>query len=237
MARIFAQSFAVGALLATAAFSSAQVTKSGNGYLFKVKYQAGKETAYKVDTNTAFGGQKMNILMSYTQKVQSVKNGIAKVDLTMSPPTMNGQTMATGQQMQTASMSVDTLGKTVDGMNANPGGSMNFAAKPIPIGGTWSGKTSLGAVAGKGGSVDATYKLVKITTYRGKSVAVIQSSMKMTGMGAMSGSGVSYVDMADGSLIDSNLTMNVAMPAGAAGAAGGDKPMNITAKIIITRTK
>ena len=210
------------------AVSSAQVTKSGAGYLFKIKYQAGSVAAYKVDTISSFGGQTMNLAMSYTQKVLSVKNDVAKLELTMSPPMMNGQTMGSGQKAQTASMSVDTKGRTVDGMASNPGGSMNYVAKPIPIGGTWTGKTSLGAAAAQGGSVDATYKLVKISSYRGKSVAVVESTMKMTGMAGMTGTGVSYIDMSDGSLIDSKLTMSILMPAGTAGTGTNNRPTTRT---------
>jgi len=234
----FAKSIGFLAVVGLAGASSAQVTKSGAGYLFKVKYQPGAVSSYKVDTISAFGGQKMNLSMSYTQRVQSVRNGVAKLDLTMSAPVLNGQVMSQGQKAQTASMSVDTKGNTVDGVGANPGGSMNFAAKPVPIGGTWTGKTSLGAAAAQGGAVDATYKLVKITNYRGKSAAVIQSTMKMTGAGGMTGTGVSYINMADGSLIDSNLTMTIVMPAGAGGpGTSSTTPTNVTAKINITRTK
>jgi len=217
--------------------AQAQVTKVGGGYLFKNKFTVGKTTSYRMDMNSGFGGASYKVSLSYSQTVKSVKNGIATIEVTMTPPMMNGQPIpgaGSGKPTKVTGR-VDASGKLIDGSQAQAMG-MVYTAKPIPIGGKVTSQLNLGNSPAGGGTLNAVYTLRKITTYKGKPAAEFGITVGGKSEMKVSGSGTSWVSMADGSQLDSKLTLNVELAAGQAGG-GGSKPMKIGNSVNITRIK
>jgi len=228
------------ALLSVGIFAGAygQVTKVSGGYLFKNKYTAGKTMAYRMDMNSSFGGASYKVSLSYSQKVKSVKNGIATIEVTMTPPMMNGQPVpgAGGNgKPTTVTGRVDSSGSLIDGSQAQAMG-LVYTGKPIPIGGKWSSQLNLGNGPAGGGTVNAVYTLRKITQYKGKPAA--EFSITIGGVSEMkiSGSGTSWVSMADGSQLDSKILLNIEVGANQTGMSGG-KPIKVGSTINLIRTK
>lgn len=225
------------ALLSVGIFASTygQVTKVSGGYLFKNKYTAGRTMAYRMDMISGIGGASYKVSLSYTQKVKSVKNGIATIEVTMTPPLMNGQPLpgAGNGKPTTVTGRVDASGKLIDGSQAQAIG-MVYTSKPIPIGGKVNSQLNLGNSPAGGGTLNAVYTLRKITQYKGKPAAEFSITVGGASEMKISGNGTSWVSMADGSQLDSKLMLNVEL---SAGQTGGSKPMKVGNTVNITRTK
>ncbi len=201
----FAPCLALG-LLAIPLLSPAQVTKQGNGYLFRMKFTKGQVMNYKLTSqSTGATPNPINVGMAMSMNVKKVSNGKATVDVKMGSMTMNGQPMNSGAPM-VQTMTMDTMGAASGGNIAGSFGG-NYPAKAIPVGGTWSAKVPVQAPGAMGGNMAATYKFLGFQNVGGKQVAKV--GMTMTGVS--SGSGTMLISAVDGSLISTNVTTTTKM--------------------------
>lgn len=177
-----------------------QITKQGNGYLMRMKFTPGAVLKYILDISATSpqSPKPMNMTMTMTQKIKSVKNGVATVEVSSTP--------VNGQKVPTQTVTVDNRGKTSGGA----GSSVSLPEGPIPIGGTWKGSLP-GMQQGMAGS--ALYKLLSVKNIGGKEQAEIGLSIQVSqGQGMkVTGSGKMFLYTADGSLNNMSMTMNMSM--------------------------
>ncbi len=207
--------FSVGCAIVTclAAGASAQVSKSGPGYLFKMKYRVGT-TKYGMNVNVknvpgATGGA-MTISGPLMVKVESVKGTLANLAITTGPLAMNGKPMikATTQKVQ-----ADEKGKQFGGTGSVQGLPSGLPQRPVKVGETWQAEVPITSGMMSGQKVSATYKFVGI-----KAVGAIQcAQLNMTMSGATSGTGTTYLNTADCQLVRMSMNMTMQMPGAAAG--------------------
>lgn len=183
-----------------------QITKQGNGYLMRMKFTPGAVLKYilNIGATSPQSPKPMNMTMTMTQKIKSVKNGVATVEVSSTP--------VNGQAVPTQTVTVDSRGKTTGGA-AGAGAStstVSLPEGPIPIGGTWKGSLP-GMQQGMAGS--ALYKLLSVKKINGKEQAEIGLSIQVSQGTAMkvTGSGKMFLYTADGSLNTMSMTMNMSM--------------------------
>src|ERR1044072_8521061 len=82
----------------------------------------------------------------------------------------------------------------------------------IPVGKSWTA-TQVSPAMGQSMTVQATYTFVGVERSGRYNAAKLKVSLKSTGQMAMTGSGYSWIDMSDGSLLKSS--MNTTMKFGA----------------------
>ncbi len=219
--RILLLSVGLAAAVAVPLASTAQVAKSGQGYLLRMKWTKGKTYAYSI--NTAMGSQKQP--GSYSVKVKDVKNGVATLDVTTNMSAAMG-----GKQTQTLKM--DSTGKVIDGAD----GAMQapaFPAKAVKVGETWKDSRKVNAAFPV--TVNNTYTFKGLKTVNKKQLAEIAISTKGASDGmSLSGTGTMYLDLAEGMLHSSKNTVNVSIKMGQE---PGSQPTKITMTMSITRTK
>lgn len=231
IAKLAAVSFAA---LVAVGFADAQVTKQGNGYLLRMKFTPGQTSKFNIAMDTSAAGQSMKMAMPMTQKVVSVKNGVADLTMNVGPMSMNGKPMNT--QVQTINVSMDSTGKVVKGAPMGQTGTqVSLPEKPVKVGESWTVNTK--TQAGMGGNMDvkATYTLAGFQTVAGKQMAKLNVKMSAGGQMTMKGDGTMLLLMTDGSLHTANLKMNMTMPQPQGQGAQGGQPMNIVTNMTIKR--
>lgn len=204
--------FATVGLLGVAAFSSAQVTKVGGAYQFRLKLTQGASYKYnmvitqQMATGPGGGGLKINV--PFSQKVLSVAGDTATVTYSAGPITMNGSALSPKPTTGTAKISKQ--GKVVGGGAAAGQGVTVFPAGPIKPGATWTSPVPLGGLGPANGTkANATYKFVRVTTVDGKQVAELAVSVASSGQTKVTGSGKTYILLADGAPLKSDLSMSI----------------------------
>ena len=196
------------AAVATAALSSAQVTKNGNAYLFRMKYAPGMVLKYSV-VSTIGGmsqnGQPMKFTLPMLWKVVSVKNGVSTVDTTVGPVSMGG-----GQPMMQASkntIKIDSRGQLVGQPGRGQQVTPALPEKPIRVGQSWSASAPVDLPMQGDKKITATYTFKGIKVVEGKQMAELGVK---TG-GQAPGSGTMLLMVKDGSLFRSQLKMDLQM--------------------------
>ncbi len=207
---------------------SAQITKQGSGYLLRVKYTAGKSMSYTMKASGSAQGQAFSMTTPMKMKVVSVKGKNGTLDYSVGPMSMmvNGKPMNMGGSNVTkVTATIDDRGKMIkSSAGQNPGGSITFPEKPIAVGGTWSGTTTVNAGASGPMTVSAKYKLVGIQNMNGIPAAKITLTLNGSGASKVTGTGTVYLAMSDGSLIRNDNKMQISM-------AQLPKPMQMTMSI------
>jgi hypothetical protein len=181
-----------GVLLTTSA--EAQVTKSGAGYLLRVKYVKGQVMKYKsVNTVTApQGGQPMKIEMPMVMKIADVSKGFALATITTGPAMMGANPMGKAQ-----TVNVELSNTNAAKSKGSPGiAGAQFPAKPVKVGQTWTMAAPIADTTGMAGDIKATYKFQGLKTVNGKSMAIVTYALT----GGVSGSGTLQLLAADGTL-------------------------------------
>ena len=201
------QSVPVLALLVVASSGQAQVAKSGQGYLFRMKHKAGATMKYGV-TSTISGmsasGQPVKISLPMNWKVLKVVNGIATIDTVVGPVVMGGSTVgqATKNQIQ-----IDSRGKLTGQAGTGQQVTPTFPDKPVKVGQSWSAAAPIDLPMQGQQKVTATYTFKGLKTVAGKQMAEL--AVKTTGQAT--GSGSMLILATDGSLYKSSLTLNLKM--------------------------
>lgn len=193
------------ALLVLALASPAQVSRQGDHYLLRVKWQKGHSYTYTISTKVTVPGAREPIgqVSSYVMKVKDVRNGVATLEYQF----RNVQGMS--DKVETAK--VDSHGKTVSG--DSPATELaGLPDRPLRIGETWSNTTTTESLMGKM-TIRNALTLKKIDTVGGKKVAVLSLAMKLDGAKVKgTGSGTVYVDVADGMTVRADMEQRLTVP-------------------------
>lgn len=192
----------VATLLSSVA--TAQVTRTGNGYLLRAKLTKGQVIRYKFSTVTSVTGASNTIVLPIQYRVLNVVKGISEVEFTQGPPTMNGNAIG-GADVERAK--IDSQLRAVSGKQSNISQTtfVAYPAGPVKVGGTWNGYQSLAAAGSS--QVSMTYRLAEVKKEAGKTIAVVNLSLASKGKNKMSGKGVMKIDAADGMLRSISLSV------------------------------
>lgn len=192
-------------LVGLTALSSAQITKSGSGYLFRVSYKKGQVIRF-FSSSTVIGatndGRIMKLGLPVVLNVTNTKGTSSTVRLEVGPiTTPDKQTVP----KQTAVLDLDNRNRAIgnDAANANLGAQLPEA--PMAIGATWTAVAPIATANGNQQRLDAKYKFVGFKKVTGTEVAVITYTIK----GVATGSGTMMLQAKDGTLYSntSKLTM------------------------------
>lgn len=194
--------------LALTSPANAQVTQQGAGYLMRIKWERGKSYSFNLNIAVNMGGanaKPMQMRSPMSMKVASVANGVATLDVTVTPPAMGSQP-ATPRKSQ---VKVDNRGRTVGG-DQSMSLLIGLPQGPVKVGGTWKDSFNARNQMGAPMKVNATYTLKAVKTVGGRRVAEITTSNSGSGSGmSASGSGTYTVDLADGMLVSGNIRQTV----------------------------
>ncbi|MFZ4509137.1 MAG: DUF6263 family protein [Fimbriimonas sp.] len=215
--------------LLLAATASAQITKSGSTYNFKMKFTKGQVIKYSIDVKNQMGGpsgQTMQMAIPMSQTVKSVSGGTATISMTLGPIQSGGREM---MKAQTQEMQMDSAGKPVGGGKGMTSNFSSLPSKPVRVGETWTASVDINAGV-MPAKAQGTYTFVGVKKVKGVEVAEI--AVKLTGQGGpkISGTGTTLLRVADGSIEATNLNIqtSVANPQ-------SKEPMQISQVIKVTR--
>ncbi len=177
--------------------SLAQVTKTGNAYLFRMKLVKGSSQAYVMSTSTDMGtGKPLIVPMSYSMKVTNVVKGIADVAMSATTPMQKAP--------QTSTIKMDSRG-AIDGQaGLEQLTGIRLPEKAIKVGETWKSAPKVGTGT-QGMAMDSVYTFSGVQAVGKIQCAVL--SVKSSGKGALTSSttGKMYIELANGMLYQSNL--------------------------------
>lgn len=205
----FVRKAAAVALLGLACAGTwAQVTKSGQGYLFRYNYAKGKTYRFAMESVAKNPGMNLNVGLKFSISVLSVNPKTAKLRYVVESLTQNGKPMG---RSQTFEIEMDRLGNVV----GNSGtvqqlGNVAYPKEPVAVGKSWTRSVNSNAM-GLNLNLQGTYKLTGFRSIKGREYAVIAVSMKNTGDFTVDGSGTMLVDRADGILYEYKMAMTVGM--------------------------
>jgi hypothetical protein len=190
--------------------STGQVTKSGQGYLLRMKFTKGQTLNYRLNMNmtTPMSTNAMNIVGPIKMTVASVDKGVATLNTTAGPFTSGGK--ALGKQ-ETATIKQDTMGRIVGGDANQIQSFVSLPQKPVKVGESWTATNKINAGPAGAMTVNAKYTLKSVGNVNGKQVANIAVSLSGAGQMKVNGSGSVQMLVSDGSLMDSTTTLNMTM--------------------------
>jgi len=177
--------------------SAAQVTRQGNRYLLRMKFTPGQTMKYIITSEAKMPQGAMVAVIPLAMTVKSVQGKIATIQMQTSPMSINGK--PTGRQSQTVEIKLDDRGTPIGG---GPGSQVatQFPDKPLAVGETFSTTKSIG-VSNQQLAVNAVNKFEGIKKVGSRSVAIISTTITGTGALNVKGTGVTQIDVADGSLV------------------------------------
>ncbi len=198
----------LGATLLSAA--SGQVTKSGSGYLFRVKYVKGQlvklATSSTVGNIVANPGDKSSKPISMVMKVDmsmkalSIQKGVATMQLTIGPSMVGGMQVQPGQSL---TVMLDDRNQSSSSAATSLG--LQYPRKPVSVGQTWSAVTGVN-LPGKGISpLKGSYRFSGIKSVSGQQVAVVTYELG----GAAQGTGTMMMLVKDGTLFSNDTYMSL----------------------------
>ncbi|HEY0866061.1 MAG TPA: hypothetical protein VGE01_01710 [Fimbriimonas sp.] len=203
----------IAALTLGAATASAQVTKAGQGYQFRLKFTKGQTIKYKVSSVVPMPGQPQPFSMSMpvAQTIAAVTGNVATVNVQAGPMLLNGKPATTEPMKST--VKVSSLGKPV-GQASSAGTFTTYPAAPVKVGGTWTSTVPLGGMGGPGagGTATAVYKLLGFKTVNGKQAAEVSIAINSKGPQPATGQGRGLISMADGMPIKMDIKLNMSNP-------------------------
>ena len=170
-----------------------------------MKFTPGSTMTYKVLSSMggkASGDNTMKISLPMVWKVVSVSKGIATVDTSVGPVTVGTQTM---MQPTKNRLQINALGQVQGGRGQGQQVSPTLPAKPIRVGQSWSANTPVSMPMGQQQKLTATYTFKGVKTVAGKQVA----ELGVVTTGQATGSGSMLLLVADGSVYQSTLKMNL----------------------------
>ncbi len=215
-------------LLSMAIAAQGQVTKVGDKYKFRLKYNVGKTLSYNMRTSTAIMNQNMDVDMPMKIKCTGVKGDVYTVVATSGPPISKGKPM-NNQKPQVATYQIKSTGEPVGAGAAGASlSNIKMPTEAIKVGHTWAG--TIGMPQG-GGSAKANYKFLGLKVIDGKQCAQIGVTMTMSGMANMKGNGTISLLMADGQAQIMQMTVGGTFAGGGQGA----KPMELKSAISMKR--
>lgn len=210
---------------ALAAASGAQIVQKGDTTTFRVTMTKGQVLRYQQTTRVTGEGTNMQMSGSFVLTVANVRSNIYDLGVATGPMTSGGRVVA---PLQTAQISIDPTGRTVEGTERAFGAAASLPPKPLKVGGKWTEQTELPIGGGQPSLVETTYTFKGFQTINKKRVAVLGATLKGKGPLALNGSGTIHLDPADGTLLRYEVTSNITL-------AGGPKPIRAKSVTTVTR--
>lgn len=195
------------ATAALAALSPAQVTKSGAGYLLRVKYAPGQviklNSTNKMINATTGKAVETSIMLPVVLRITDVKAGIATARMVVGPASYNGQPLIPAK---TVVMNLNSRNQATGVQGGSSSVGATLPEKPIKVGQTWKALAPISTGTGGVQKVEAVYKFVGVKTVDGQGVAVVTYTISG---GVGKGSGRMTLLQKDGTLWTNDLKMEV----------------------------
>lgn len=222
--------------------AQAQITKSGSGYLLRAKYSKGERLAYALQTATAVptmtqtaqAPQKVQIGTQMVLEVLNVQGTVATLNVRLAPFTMNGKPVGGGNG-QNFQVKLDNTNKPIGGGPPNLSsmstiGGTIFPDKPLKIGDSFTRNVQTSGIGGMPISLKTVFTFAGLKNLGGKQVAQLNLVMNGSGTPAMTGTGVTYLSVADGSLVrsTSNIDAHISGPQ-------SPKPLSLKVTAVVQR--
>jgi len=209
--KIFIKFWVVVCFCLPFAGSLGQITKSGQGYLFRYQYVKGKTYRYAMESKVKNAGMNMNVGLKFKVTVLRVGPKTSKLRYEIDSMTQNGKPIG---RSQTAEVEIDRRGNVVgDAATVQQLGNVAYPQEPIAVGKSWSRKVNSNAM-GFRMNLTGNYKLTGFRKVGSKEYAVLAVSTQNAGDFTINGKGTMLVDRADGMVYDYSMTMTVGMKTG-----------------------
>lgn len=193
----------VGLVALVVAPVSGQVSKSGNGYLFRMKLTKGATYSYDFSTTTVMGGQTIPMVMSYSMKVQSVDpKGVANVQMTIQTPMSKTPT--------TQVVKMDSRGQLEGQPGMEQFGNVRMPEKALAVGGNWKSSQNMGSGA-NAMKADTTYTFRGMQAVGKVQCAVLDVNSSMKGAMTTTTTGKMFIEASNGMLYKSDLSTTMTM--------------------------
>lgn len=205
------------ALLGWANSARAQITKSGAGYLFRVKYAKGQKLNYDMTVTILIpkgmgpqGGGTRTVTGPLRMIVTDVKGTTASIHIDLGPMIVSGKPASPAQKVD---LQVDSHGNLT---SAKPTGLENLfmplPEKPMKVGeSTTSAKTV--AARGKSIKIATVTKFTGVQAVAGRQAAVFISTISAAGAPG-SASGTRAFAVSDGTVVSSTIVSSTPVPGG-----------------------
>jgi hypothetical protein len=215
-------------------FADAQVTKSGNGHLLRVRYTKGQAMDYTVTTSVTVPGAqgqqpaRSRITAPLSMRVQDVARGIATVKIESGPAMVDGKPQ--GQKTETT-VRLDNRNQP---QGQAGGGVESMAAAILPanavtVGQRWTSTATVN-VMNQPMNLSVTYTFRGVRRVGGRDVAEIQAQYTGKGFATFTGSGTTLLRVADGTLQSSVVSLRANISAGQNTATNVTMEMNVVRK-------
>ena len=188
--------------------ASAQVTKSGAGYLLRVKYVTGQviklNSLNSIVSTASKGAQPMQVKMPIVIKVNKADALTAVASVTIGPVSFADTVL---REPETMDMTIDRQNRAKSkGQAGFVGGEL--PAQVIKVGQKWSTVAPMPDPSGAAQKMVAVYTFGGLKTVNGKSVAVMTYELG----GNVKGKGTLLVLAADGTIYSNDATISVNSP-------------------------
>ena len=185
----------------------AQITKLGNGYLFRVRYSAGQVLNFDTVTTSASKGSaatRISFKTPMTMKVLSVTKGIANLEITMQPTTMSGSKTPILPK-NVVNVQLDERNQTLN-KSVIPNQQVTYPVHAIKPGARWKAILPIkNPVTGGIEKMDGEYLFAGVQQLNGQSVAIITYSLA----GFARGQGTMKLLTRDGSMYGNETFMSL----------------------------
>ena len=222
----------IGLCVGVLRVAGAQITKSGDTYVFRVKFTKGEVIHYLITTTArpirggkALPGSKGPIITTspMTLTAVDVKGKVTTLEVTLGPFITDGKEVA---KAQTAQMQVDDHNKALNRAKGSPVGA-GLPPDPIKVGGKYSINQSA-MRDGKPLSIQATYTFKGIKMVGGRQVAEIVAVTTTKGSVLTQGTSTIYLSVADGTIVST-------MARQTATTLNAPKPVSMTTETVMSR--
>lgn len=198
----------VGIFCLSVAGALAQITKSGQGYLFRYQYVKGKTYKFAMESVAKNSGLNMNVGLKFKVTVLKVGPKTSRLKYVIDSMTQNGKPIG---RSQTAEVEIDRRGNVVgDAGTVQQLGNVAYPQEAIAVGKSWTRNVNSNAM-GFQMNLKGVYKLTGFKKIGAKEYAVLAVSMKNTGDFTVDGTGTMLVDREDGMVYDYKMRMTVGM--------------------------
>jgi hypothetical protein len=174
-------------------------------YILKAKYHVGEIHDYAIQTaiyGVTGDNRAVGIRFDMRMHVISVSPNRSTIRVAASAP-KSGKTELPSPY-KPATVVLDQWNRPI---GTSTGGQIftSYPNHPIKVGDQWNGTSNLMLGTNKGATLDTAYKLNSVQTYKGRQIAEL--TMKLGGLA--SGEGTELIDLADGSLLSSDMNLKV----------------------------
>jgi hypothetical protein len=208
--------------------SQAQITKTGNAYLFRMKYTKGAKYKFVLNSSVpvAKKPKATNLSVPYSMTVSNVTGNVGTLNMQVGPSRIGGKVVG---PVQNVVVKLDTRGRII-GNNTNPSNisGIVFPDKPVKIGDTFpvNGNAATGAA---GMTISGNYKFIGIKTVGGRQVAELAITLSGSGTASSQGSGTSFLDVADGQIVTATINQTITVQP------QGGKAISMKNSVVISR--